>query len=178
MRSKAEIRKEIRALTRTFAEAAAHGPKSAEAWAKAEAMEAFGKAGCILLYCSLPDEVSTQAFIDRWYGKKRLVVPLVVGEDLVLKEYDPLKIRPGYMGIPEPTGEAVTVEPSEVELAFIPGVVFDGEGSRIGRGKGFYDRLLPKLACTKVGICFRFQKVTDRIPCDPWDMKVDNVITD
>ena len=88
------------------------------------------------------------------------------------------RLQPGYKGILEPTPDATPVSPGEIELALIPGVAFAGERgafSRLGRGKGFYDRLLPSLRCPKVGICYPFRLV-DSLPTDPWDIPLDGLI--
>lgn len=181
MESKSEIRKRIRAAMKAAAstvsccESMAYDAKVI--WEAAESLPEFESAGTILLYCALPDEVATADFIARWNGRKRIAVPLVVGDNLVLKEYDPALMKPGYAGIMEPMEEARTVDPSEIELAFIPGVGFDRNGNRLGRGKGFYDRLLPSLNCPLIGICRDFQIVEEGIPADPWDRSVDMVVT-
>ena len=143
--------------------------------AKSEAEPEFKYARTFLIYFSLPDEIQTEAFIDKWHSLgKRVVLPLVVGDDLVLKEYDPKKLQEGYKGIYEPTEDSATVEPSEIDLAIIPGVAFDYKGNRMGRGKGFYDRFLPKLTCPVWGVAFPFQMVKE-IPCEEFDKPVDKV---
>lgn len=181
MESKSEIRKRIRAAMKAAAstvsccESIAYDAKVI--WEAAESLPEFESAGTILLYCALPDEVPTAEFIKRWTGKKRIVVPLVVGETLSLKEYDPAKMHPGYAGILEPDPDAEEVDPEMIEMAFIPGVAFDRSGNRLGRGKGFYDRLLPALKCPLAGVCRDFQVVEEGIPADPWDRSVDMVVT-
>jgi len=145
-------------------------------WATAEATTEFAEAESVLVYCSLPDEVETAEFIERWIGRKRIIVPLVTGDTLALKEYDPASMHIGAFGILEPSADAPDVAPSEIDVAFIPGVAFDSDGQRLGRGKGFYDRLLPALPCPTVGICYPCQRV-DRLPADPWDIPVGSVIT-
>ena len=120
------------------------------------------------LYMDIPGEVPTGDFIRKWYSTKRIVIPRVNGEQLDLCEYDPQKIQEGYKGILEPAAEATIVNPEEIELALVPGVAFTHSGARLGRGKGFYDRLLPKLKCPCIGIGFSFRWV-DEIPTDPWD---------
>lgn len=144
---------------------------------KLESLDLFLKADTVLLYHALPDEVQTSAFLSRWYGRKQLVLPLVVGDDLILKEFSKDKIVPGYKGIPEPSDDAVTIDPSEVQLAVIPGVAFDRLCNRVGRGKGFYDRLIPSLKCPLVGLGFDFQ-VVDQVPVEIFDRKLDMVITE
>ena len=75
----------------------------------------------------------------------------------------------------EPTGE-VFDNYTDIDLAVIPGVAFDKDGNRMGRGKGYYDRLLPKLGNTyKIGICLPFQLV-EKIPTDEHDVRMDEVL--
>ncbi len=141
-----------------------------------EKLDVFKSAKTILIYHALPDEVQTSEFLERWHGGKRIVLPLVVGDDLVLKEFSPDKIVPGYKGIPEPSPDAATVDPKEVELAVIPGVAFDSDCYRLGRGKGFYDRLIPSLEAPLVGLAFDFQ-IVDKVPVEIFDRKLDMVVT-
>ncbi len=141
-----------------------------------ESSPIFINAKNILIYYSLPDEVQTGDFINKWYGKKNIVLPLVVGDDLILKLYEPDRIVKGYMSIIEPTPNAVTVSPSDIDLAIIPGVAFDRNCNRMGRGRGFYDRLLPSLSCKLIGIAFDFQ-LFDTIPVEEFDYKMDMIIT-
>lgn len=142
---------------------------------RVESLPEFREADTVLLYHAMEDEVQTAFFIDRWYGRKRIVLPLVSGDDLLLKEYDPSKLRPGYRGIPEPDPECTDVDPSEIGFAVIPGVAFDRDFNRMGRGKGFYDRLLPRLSCPKYGVAFPCQ-IVGSVPVEPFDKKLDGVV--
>lgn len=142
-------------------------------------MEEVAQAGTILLYHSLPDEVDTGILLSRLSnrrgGSKRVILPAVEGEYLLLKEYIPNEMAAGYRDIAEPTGE-VCIDPSEIDLAIIPGVAFDSSCNRLGRGKGFYDRLIPYLSCKKIGLGFDFQ-IVDNIPCEEFDRPLDMVLT-
>ena len=87
----------------------------------------------------------------------------------------PSDLAIGAYNIMEPTGE-VYDDYKEIDLAVIPGVAFDAEGNRMGRGKGYYDRFLPLVPqAYKLGVCFPFQKV-DSIPTDEHDIRMDEVI--
>lgn len=143
-------------------------------WEAVENCSDFAKARCVLLYYSLPDEVPTAGFLARWHGRKRIALPLVIGDSLTLKEYDPSLMHEGYRGIMEPCAAARDILPSEVDFALIPGVAFDRYGHRLGRGKGFYDRLLPLLSCPKAGVAFNCQ-IFDSVPCEPHDALVDMI---
>ena len=145
-------------------------------WKKIESMPSFQRSGTVLLYWSLPDEVPTHEFITRWAGRKRIALPVVVGDDMILREYSSDKMVEGYGGILEPGSQSVQISPSEIDFAIIPGVAFDRQGNRMGRGKGFYDRFLPLLNCETVGVARAYQMV-DSVPTDPWDQKLDAVVT-
>lgn len=148
---------------------------SQEALNRLEAHPQFQNAYTILLYYSLPDEVYTHEFIEKWYKQKQIILPVVVGDELELRLYrgkDQLKV--GAFNILEPDYGEYT-DYTKIDLAIIPGVGFDKAGNRLGRGKGYYDRLLPMLGCYKIGLCFPFQLYAT-IPTEPLDMKMDEII--
>jgi 5-formyltetrahydrofolate cyclo-ligase len=80
----------------------------------------------------------------------------------------------GRFGIREPVaGPAL----AQLDLIVVPGLAFTAEGSRLGRGAGFYDRFLSTIPATtvKIGVCFKFQRVSD-LPQEPHDVKMDAVV--
>ena len=86
-------------------------------------------------------------------------------------------LETGAFGIEEPSGENFT-DFDEIELGIIPGVSFDRQGNRLGRGKGYYDKLLPLLPHSyNIGICYRFQ-AREEIPAEPFDKRMDEVWTE
>ncbi len=147
----------------------------AAGWASVEALPEFRHAHTLLLYMALPDEVPTQAFIRKWTGNKRIVLPVVNGDSLLLREYQAERLAPGWKGILEPDASAPQVLPSEIDLALVPGVAFDRCGGRLGRGGGFYDRLLPQLDCPLIGLCQQW-RIVPQVPREPWDIRMDQVI--
>lgn len=137
---------------------------------------AFMLAERILVYHSLPDELSTLDFIDRWHTRKRFFLPRVNGVNLDILPYDRSRLHLGAFHIEEPDGEELTpVE--DIELIIVPGVAYDRRGCRVGRGKGYYDRLLSGTKAVKIGVAYDFQLV-DEIDTDEFDVPVDIVITD
>lgn len=143
-----------------------------------EETELFRQASCIALYYSIPGEVQTAAFLEKWFEKKQLLLPLIVGDDLRLLPYKGTdSLTPGIFGIPEPTDIDTTVTESDVDLIIVPGVAFDRQLNRMGRGKGYYDRLLSTMQVPKIGICFDFQ-IQESVPVEPFDRKMDMVITE
>lgn len=145
--------------------------------AQLEAHPAFGQAQTVLLYHSLKDEVHTHAFIEKWSKRKKIILPVVAGDVLELRLYTgPDDLKVGAYGIAEPTGELFT-DYAAIDLAVIPGVAFDSQRHRLGRGKGYYDKLLPLLpSASKAGICFPFQLV-EEVPAEPFDVCMDFIIT-
>lgn len=144
--------------------------------AKLETMDVFREAKTILLYYSLRDEVQTHRFVERWSRQKTILLPVVKDDYLELREYrDKEHITTGAFHIGEPTGDTF-IDYDKIELAIVPGMAFDKDGHRLGRGKGFYDRLLPLIKATKIGICFPFQML-ESVPSEPFDISMDKIIT-
>ena len=131
-------------------------------------MAAFIMAERVLLYHSLPDELSTREFLASLPQGKRYYLPRVNGPDL--------DILPYAFHIEEPDGND-TVDVADIDLIVVPGVAYDRSGNRLGRGKGFYDRLLSRARAITVGVCYDFQLV-DSIAVDEHDIPVDFVVAD
>ena len=151
-------------------------PDSDLIWERIETISGFEDSDIVLLYWSIPGEVDTHEFIRRWHGKKKVVPPRVTGDVLELREYSPGYMVEGYRGILEPSGEAPLVRADEIGFAIVPGMAFDVRGGRLGRGKGYYDRLLPSLGCIKAAVAFPHQ-IVDAVPMERHDVRMDMVIT-
>ncbi len=151
--------------------------QSATIWKRFEGSQQFRKATDILIYWSLPDEVQTPAFIDRWAATKNFYLPSIQGNDLVVKRYTGQdRLVDGQLfSIPEPDGPTVT-DLNPVSLVIVPGRAFDRKGHRLGRGRGFYDRLLPQFPhAVKAGVCFDCQ-ILPSVPTDENDILMDTLI--
>lgn len=145
---------------------------------KLETSGFFRNAHCIAFYHAIPGEVQTDAFIEKWKDKKRILLPTIIGDDLKLVTYTGKEsLSTGTFGILEPAKDAPEVPPREVELIVVPGIAFDRTGNRMGRGKGYYDRLLTQISAPKAGLCFDFQLV-DKVPTEAFDRPMDLIITD
>lgn len=133
----------------------------------------------IVMYYSLPDEVYTHnAINDLVSNGKTVLLPAVINdEEMELRHYAGTDdLRQGAFGIMEPVGKTFT-DYGKVDVAVIPGMGFDNNNNRLGRGKGYYDRFLSKLPRVyKIGICFYFQK-QPYIPADKNDIRMDEVIS-
>jgi len=142
----------------------------------------FREAGTVLLYASaFPEEFATGPMLRRAVELgKRLVCPRVVRKEsrlaLVAVDDPGRDFAPGSLGIPEPTGDRPEVDPRSIDWVLVPGLGFDLRCYRIGRGAGYYDRLLPALRpdVPRWSLCLSTQWVTD-LPVEPHDERLDGV---
>jgi 5-formyltetrahydrofolate cyclo-ligase len=143
----------------------------------------IASAGALLVYASVPGEVPTGEIIDE--ARRRGIVTVfprcVPGaRDLTLHPVGSAELLvPGSFGIPEPDPSCPALGLGAVDAALIPGLAWDRDGDRLGRGAGYYDRLLgqPGWRGFVCGLFFDVQEA-DRIPADPWDVRMDAVVTE
>ncbi|MBR1768867.1 MAG: 5-formyltetrahydrofolate cyclo-ligase [Bacteroidales bacterium] len=137
----------------------------------------FIKSKTVLLYWSMDDEVYTHDFVNKWYKEKTVLLPCVQGDDLLLRKYEGMAsmVKGEQFGILEPAGKIFS-DYDSIDLMIIPGVAFDKNKNRMGRGRGFYDRLLKLCKAPKVGICFDFQ-LSENIPTEEFDVKMDMIVS-
>lgn len=145
----------------------------------------FIEAHVVLLYASRPGEVDTQRIIRHCYNFNKIVV--IPFYDAKSKKMQLLKVdnpetdmilTEDQDAAPDPTRcRAVPVD--SIEIAVIPGLVFDEKGARIGLGNGIYDKLIPRLPVTtrKVSLAFEDQ-IIQQVPKGSIDRYVDIIITE
>ena len=152
--------------------------------AQLESLEQWKRAEIVLAFLSMKDEINTIPILNaaRKQGKT-FAVPRVAGPDLVFYQIQDLKkdVAPGAFGILEPVSGLCPVVETLSEhhgVALVPGLAFDKENFRLGRGKGFYDRFLASAGDSlyKIGIGYSFQLV-EKVPREPHDKALDLVIT-
>ncbi|MHB1262223.1 MAG: 5-formyltetrahydrofolate cyclo-ligase, partial [Thermoplasmatota archaeon] len=130
----------------------------------------------VMLYRNLPGEFSTVGMANgAWRTGKRVAMPRVAGPgELVLHAVRAwTDLRPGAFGIHEPLASLPTVEPADIDLAIVPGVAWTRDGGRLGRGGGYYDRLVPRLRLAW-GVGFDLQMMA-AVPMEPHDSRVARV---
>ncbi|MCM1440335.1 MAG: 5-formyltetrahydrofolate cyclo-ligase [Roseburia sp.] len=171
---KADIRRKIKNL-RTMMFASEKMLAAQEVFDRLEATAAFLMAEHILIYHSLSDELPTGNFLNKWKGSKHFYLPRVNGVNLEILPYDESRLESGAFHIEEPQGDNI-IDPESIDLIIVPGVAYDRKGGRLGRGKGFYDRLLSETKATKIGVGYEFQ-LFDEIPQESHDVRMDAVIT-
>lgn len=135
----------------------------------------------VLAFASKTDEIDLTALLLALLLRDgSVVLPRVSGEVLALHRVTDLaQLVVGPWQIPEPAEGLPPVAPEAVTAAVVPGVAFDRFGHRLGRGKGFYDRLLPGLGpnVPRIGVGFGVQVVA-RVPVADHDQPLDAVVTD
>lgn len=180
MKTKSDIRQMVRELKKTYTSEELD-IKSETIIRQVIALPVWQSAHAVLLYSALPDEVRTQRLIDAALrAGKQIFLPVVEGDRLQIRRYKdttPVEKEPLF-GIYEPVGKNFPVcQYANIDLAVVPGMAFDAKGNRLGRGKGYYDKLLTKLDVHTVGICFDFQYV-DNVPTSSHDIPMDVVVTE
>lgn len=177
--------------SRTKAELRSHYLKILDGMASTERADA-GKALLAALVPLLPLEGLILSFapleyeIDLWpenrelSNQKRLVLPRLENGEIVLYRINDLsKLTASRLGIREPDpsyGEHVSV--AAIKLALIPGIAFDQDNRRLGRGKGHYDRLLALMPqeTLKLGVGFKQQLSSELIPVEAHDVVMDRLL--
>jgi 5-formyltetrahydrofolate cyclo-ligase len=137
----------------------------------------------VALYSAVQNEVRTDDLLAHALQSGNKVFYPRVGEDDgdgLFRVLAADELRAGRYGILEPAG---TTRLADVEFAaltiFVPGVAFDMQGNRLGRGRGWYDRLLQQAGerAAIVALAYEFQ-IVDAVPTGPGDQKVNYVITE
>jgi 5-formyltetrahydrofolate cyclo-ligase len=184
--AKETLRREMRTRLREMSPAH-HAEASLVICQIAANLPAFLKSRCVALFAPLPSEPDVHPLIEEaWAQGKRVVLPLMIKHGTIpeldwheIASWDEVVV-PGPFGLREPDPLRCRRVPlTELDCVFVPGVAFDHEGIRLGRGGGFYDSFLslapPNLPC--VGLMFSVQKVP-LVPREPHDQALRSVITE
>lgn len=174
--TKKELRQQIKQL-KAMTPVAVREVEAQMVFNSIEKMLVWQQARHILCYWSLPDELPTHESVNRWLALgKSIYLPRVKGDDLEIVPYHGAQSLDdnNKFHIGEPVGDAV--DASCLELIIVPAVALDGQRNRLGRGKGFYDRLLATTTATTIGVACDFQLV-DEVPVELHDRPLDCVVT-
>jgi len=179
--SKAELRDQMR-KARAARDAGWVAATSRRIADRVTALPEFKRASVIGCFLSLPGEVDTRPILEAaWKSGKKVAMPA---------RRDDGEYMPAWYSPDEPmTREAFGLlqplnphwaKPDRFDLMLIPGVAFARNGARLGHGRGYYDRMLARLAgrldC-RVGICFTAE-VLPEIPVSETDVGMDAVVTE
>lgn len=135
----------------------------------------FQTAKHILLFWSLPDEINTLPLIQHALAVgKQVYLPVVQDDILLIKPYCANQMAVGAFSINEPQGSE-TYSALQMDLIVVPGVAFDANGNRMGRGKGYYDKLLANVSTPIIGVGYAEQFYLS-IPTEQHDKKLNEII--
>ncbi len=161
--------------------------KSAQIYRQLLAWPPFQNAKSIMIYIDYNSEVQTKTIIDRCFkNQQSVIVPVVTSKkgEMKLVEIMPDTIfAKSSLGILEPVNSQQMLRNlSDINLILAPGVAFDLKGNRLGYGGGYYDRLLGKTPELRqqikvYALAFECQ-ISDAIPTEPTDCKIDGLITE
>jgi 5-formyltetrahydrofolate cyclo-ligase len=133
----------------------------------------------IAVFAALPGEVDLSELVAR-HADRCWVYPRVAGDDLSFHAVrDPTAdLLAGALGCREPRPTLAHAAVDRIDAFLCPGLAFDAHGGRLGRGRGFYDRMLAgaRPDALKVGICFATQMVADTYQ-EPHDVRMDVVVS-
>jgi len=147
-----------------------------------ETLPAWKTARAVALYVPMGAEVDTAELALRASAAgKRVAWPRLRESGLALgfASCEPSDLVAGPAGTREPPSAAAPALLEELDLVVVPGVAFDEEGRRLGRGRGHYDATLALLPerTVRVGLAFELQMV-ERVPCEAHDVRLDAVVTE
>jgi len=130
----------------------------------------------LFLYRSTDDEVDTRAIAEDALSKgKELFYPQLSGDDMYLVRYTKdTEMRRNFYGIDEPIGEPYH---GSVDLVIVPLLGFDRTHTRLGRGKGYYDRFLASYAGRSVALAYSVQEL-DSIAREQQDVSPEIILTE
>jgi 5-formyltetrahydrofolate cyclo-ligase len=138
----------------------------------------ISKASHILSFASMQEEIDLWQLNLLLAKEKKLLLPRVEGKELgiyYVNDVSKLKKNESYE-ILEPTPPIYQKAMlDDIEVVLVPALAFDKNNYRLGRGGGFYDRLLPKLKAQSIGIGFK-EQLTSHLPTESFDRRVDELM--
>ncbi|MCX6794153.1 MAG: 5-formyltetrahydrofolate cyclo-ligase [Candidatus Gottesmanbacteria bacterium] len=146
---------------------------------KVMSLPQWTKAETVCLYFSRPEEVDTKPLLAAALtAEKTVVFPAIAKDTLILHHVVSIKdFVMGKYNILEPKKSTPIVDPANVDLFIVPGVVFDRKGNRMGHGKGYYDKLLAGISTPKIGLAYAVQLIAE-LPRSSYDVPMNVIITE
>lgn len=148
-------------------------------------LPAYQRASLLVFYMAVPGEVQTEEMVrESLQQGKSVAVPCIdsATKTLRIAEIEDVDqdLCVGHFGILEPCASTIHEVPlNAIDVVIVPGVAFDRQGGRLGRGGGYYDRFLASLPShvQKIGLAFAFQ-VVPYVPQLPHDVAMDMLVTE
>ena len=137
--------------------------------------DVYRQAKVVMMYYPIQNEPDLRPLMDEFKDEKIILLPVAHRKTIEMRQYKGREdLHRGHFGIPEPTGTAFKGEP---DLIIVPGVAFDEDCNRLGRGGGYYDRFLKHFhKAGKYAVAYDFQ-VVKKVPMASFDARIDGVIT-
>lgn len=157
--------------------------KSAAIWERLSVLPEFASAEWVLTYVSTGNEVDTHGLVQQLMAMgKRVCVPSF---DDATRQYVASELRDfntelaeGEFKILEPKPEAIRPVPAgRLQALIVPGLAFDETGNRLGRGTGFFDRILRDARGAKIALAYDFQ-IQSEVPAADHDVRMDFIVTE
>lgn len=180
MNAKVELRQSLRAVINRLSETE-RVAASEQARALLRRQTLWKEARAILFYAPIPGELDLTPLLEEALAAgKTVALPGFVSE---LAAYDAFVISdlkrdclPGKFGVLEPLRSGPAFPLNRLDLALTPGLAFDLSGRRLGRGRGYYDRLLARAGGAKCGVAFDPQ-IVPRVPAEAHDVRMNFILT-
>ena len=178
--SKASLRRHVRAKMQHLSPTV-RVTASASLGERLQQHRVWRDAKSVLLFAPLPDEPDVWPLLNVAIAAgKTVTLPAFVPGTSVYTARQILEpsrdLVQGKFGIREPAVSCPEVPLNRLDLALVPGIAFDVSGRRLGRGKGFYDRLLPAVNGLKCGVAFD-EQIVDVVPVGPMDVRLNCIVT-
>jgi 5-formyltetrahydrofolate cyclo-ligase len=177
---KQQMRREIRDLLKSIP-AEQKQLFSQQARALLCSQQRWQQARSILFHAPMMGELDVWPLVgEALQSGRKVALPRFVPEDnfYVVCEIENTDgdLQPGQFGIREPAEDCHQISLNRLDLLLVPGVAFDLQGRRLGRGKGYYDQLLAEVRGPICGVAFDDQIVAE-VPLEPHDVVVDCILT-
>jgi 5-formyltetrahydrofolate cyclo-ligase len=177
---KAALRKEIRAVLQSIPPAVRLAA-SAQIRTQLKEQTLWKNAEAVLFFAPLPNEVDVWPLLEETLaGGKIAALPRYdsANNDYIACRVQNLQteIGLGQFGIREPKAGCPEIPLERLGLILVPGVAFDLRGGRLGRGRGFYDRLLAGVRGIKCGVAFD-EQIVKEVPAGTLDVRMDFILT-
>ena len=168
----------LRARMRAAYDNDARAEASAVICEKLRALPEWQSAQVVMAFAPMGDEPDIEPLL---CATRAAALPRWTGDG-----YEPARImklsedlQQGRFGVREPRPSCPTMDWNEIDVMLVPGLAFDTEGNRLGRGGGFYDRLLNRARTagniTAIGVAFEWQKIKT-VPMANHDLPVDLLV--
>ena len=149
--------------------------------ARLRKLPVWANAQSVLLFAPRPDEPDLWPLVESGLqAGKQVALPRFVAESAAYEAAlitDPARdVVAGKFGILEPSPFCSVADLKRLDLVLVPGVAFDWHGHRLGRGKGFYDRLLATVSGKTCGVAFDVQLLS-ALPVEPHDVRLNCILT-